>query len=258
MPRVFVTGSADGLGLMAAKLLLEEDHEVLLHARNPQRAQHALEQTHGAPPVAIGDLSTLAGIRSVAEQVNAQGPFDAIIHNAAVGYQERARAQTEDGLPHIFTVNTLAPYLLTALIHPRPARLVFLSSSLHAQGTPNLDDPLWSTRPWNGQKAYSDTKLHDTLLAFGIARRWPQVLSNSVDPGWVATKMGGPSASDDLAQGHLTQVWLATSTDPAAQVTGEHFYHLKPKRTSAAARNEALQDQLLALCEELTGVALQP
>jgi hypothetical protein len=68
--------------------------------------------------------------------------------------------------------------------------------------------------------------------------------------------MGGPGASDDLDQGHRTQVWLAVSDDPAARVTGEYFYHLRRRAPNPEARNEALQEQLVQACRRLSGVAL--
>src|SRR5271156_2146430 len=219
MARVFITGSSDGLGRMAAQLLVEQAHGVVLHARNEERGREALSAVPGAETVVIGDLTSIAQTRSVAEQVNALGSFNAVIHNAGIGYREPQRIATEDGLPQVFAVNTLAPYILTALIQ-KPQRLVYLSSGLHKSGDASLKDLAWEHRPWQGQQAYSDTKLHDVLLAFAIARRWPDVLSNALDPGWVATKMGGAGAPDDLDQGHRTQVWLAASDDPPATVTG--------------------------------------
>src|SRR5208337_2026005 len=174
MARVFITGSSDGLGRRAAQLLIEQGHQVVLHARNERRGEEALAAVPGAETVVIGDLSSLAQTRSVAEQVNGLGLFDAVIHNAAIGYREPRRIATEDGLPQVFAVNTLAPYILTALIK-KPKRLVYLSSGLHQNGDPSLKDLTWEQRPWQGQQAYSDTKLHDVLLAFAIARRWPDV-----------------------------------------------------------------------------------
>src|SRR6202162_3238627 len=197
MSRIFVTGSADGLGKMAAQLLIAQGHQVVLHARNKMRAQQALTAVPGAETVAVGDGASIAQPRGVSEQVNQLGSFDAVIHNVGVGYREPRRIQTEDGLPHVFAINTLAPYLLTALIH-RPKRLVYLSSGLHQGGDTSLKDLVWEQRPWSGQQAYSDSKLHDVLLAFAIARHWPGVLSNALEPGWVATKMGGSGATDDL------------------------------------------------------------
>ena len=223
MARVFITGSADGLGRMAAELLLQQGHTVVLHARNEQRADETRRAVPHAEAVVTGDLSSLAQTRGVADQVNALGNFDAVIHNAAVGYQEPRRVETEDGLAHVFAVNTLAPYMLTALIS-KPKRLVYLSSRLHESGDASLQDLNWTERPWRGTQAYSDSKLHDVLLAFAVARRWPDVLSNALEPGWVATKMGGPHAPDNLDEGHRTQVWLAVGDDPAAQVSGEYFY----------------------------------
>jgi NAD(P)-dependent dehydrogenase (short-subunit alcohol dehydrogenase family) len=204
--------------------------------------------------VVVGDLSSIAQSRSVAEQVNALGTFDAVIHNAAVGYREAQRVETVDGLSHVFAVNTIAPYVLTALIE-KPKRLIYLSSILHQNGDPTLEDLTWQSRVWDGRQAYCDSKLHDMLLSFAIARRWPDVLSNALEPGWVQTKMGGTAATDDLDQAHRTQVWLAASDDPEALVTGEYFYHLRRKETLPAARDIAKQDQLLAICERLSGIA---
>jgi NAD(P)-dependent dehydrogenase (short-subunit alcohol dehydrogenase family) len=253
MARVFITGSSDGLGLMAAQLLLEQGHRVVLHARNEQRAKDALVAAPCAEAVVVGDLAGIAQTRQIAEQVNDKGAFDAVIHNAAVGYREPKRLVTEDGLPHVFAINTLAPYILTGLIQ-KPKRLIYLSSGLHRSGDITLDDLVWEKRPWNGAQAYSDTKFHDVLLAFAFARLWPDVFSNALEPGWVATKMGGAGAPDDLDKAHRTQVWLAVSDDPAATVTGEYFYHQKLRSPNPATRDIERQEELLRFCEKCSGV----
>jgi NAD(P)-dependent dehydrogenase (short-subunit alcohol dehydrogenase family) len=257
MARIFITGSSDGLGQMAAQLLVEQEHSVVLHARNQERGQEAMRAVPGAESVVIGDLSSIAQTRDVADQVNRLGVFHAVIHNAAVGYREPRRIETEDGLPHVFAINTLAPYILTALIH-RPKRLVYLSSALHQSGETSLEDLTWKRRRWQGTQAYSDTKLHDVMLAFAVARLWPDVLSNAVEPGWVATKMGGPGAPDDLDAAHRTQVWLATSDEPAATVTGEYFYHMRRRKPNSAARQVELQQKLIHACQDVSGITLPP
>jgi NAD(P)-dependent dehydrogenase (short-subunit alcohol dehydrogenase family) len=255
MSRVLITGSADGLGQMAARLLVDSGHQVVLHARDQARGKDALAGVPGADSVLVGDLSSIAQTRALAEQANAVGTFDAVIHNAAVGYREYPRIVTEDGLAHVFAINVLAPYLLTALI-AAPARLVYLSSGMHRSGDPDLRDLQWERRAWNGMQAYADSKLFATVLALALARRWRHARSNAVDPGWVATRMGGPGAPDDLAQGHLTQAWLATSEHPDATATGGYYYHQRRRQTHPAAQDRLVQDGLLRACAELTGTPL--
>jgi NAD(P)-dependent dehydrogenase (short-subunit alcohol dehydrogenase family) len=255
MSRIFITGSSDGLGVMAAQLLVEQGHSVVLHARDAERAEVTRRRLPGTEAVVTGDLASLQQMRSVADEVNALGSFDAIIHNAAVGYREPRRVETEDGFAHVFAINSLAPYVLTALIHS-PRRLIYVSSGLHKEGDPSLSDLNWTQRPWQGQQAYSDSKLHNVLLAFAMARRLPGVLCNTMTPGWVQTKMGGPGANDDLDQAHRTQAWLAAGDEPASQVSGKYFYHLKAEAPLAAALDGSLQDRFVAACEQLTGIRI--
>lgn len=255
MARIFITGSADGLGRMAAQRLVAQGHRVVLHARSETRAAEAMAAVPGAETAVAGDLGSLELIRYVARQVNHLGQFDAVIHNAAIGYRESKRVLTEDGLCQLFVINTLAPYLLTALIQ-RPRRLVYLSSGLHRSGDATLADLNWEQRRWQGQQAYSDSKLHDALLSAAVARRWPDVLANAVEPGWVATRMGGPTAPDNLEAGAETQVWLAVSEEPAALVSGRYFHHKALRTPAPAVDDPDIQDRLLAACAHYTGFAL--
>jgi NAD(P)-dependent dehydrogenase (short-subunit alcohol dehydrogenase family) len=255
MAKVLITGSTEGLGFMAAELLAHVGHEVTLHARNDQRAGDARQQLPAAEHIVVGDLASIEETRQVADQANVLGRYDAVIHNAGVGYREPSRVETVDGLSHVFAVNVLAPYLLTALIIP-PSRLVYLSSAMHKSANPDLDDLQWVGRRWNGAQAYANSKFFDVVLAFAVARRWTDALSNAVEPGWVPTKMGGPGAPDDLSLAAVTQVWLAVSDDPAATVTGNYFYHQLPRDVHPAARSFEIQDRLLDHCAELTGVVL--
>jgi len=254
MARVFITGSADGLGLVAARQLVAAGHQVMLHARNAARADDARRALPQADAVAVGDAAELAAMRHLAEQVNAWGRCDAVIHNVGVGSRD-PRGETAGGLSRLFAVNVLAPYVLTALI-VRPKRLVYLSSGLHSGGDPALDDPQFARRRWNGSQAYADSKLLDVMLAFAVARLWPDARSNAVTPGWVPTRMGGRGAPENLEDGAATQVWLAVSSDPAAQVSGAYWYHRQQREAHPAARDVAKQDALLAYCAEVSGVGL--
>ncbi|RZN03932.1 daunorubicin C-13 ketoreductase [Bradyrhizobium genosp. SA-3] len=254
MAIVFITGSTDGLGRAAAQSLLDQGHRVVLHARSVDRAAALGALRSRAAGMVAGDLRNAAETRSIADQVNAIGRMDAIIHNAGV-YTQRSRGSTPEGHASTLAINTLAPYMLTALIE-RPRRLIYLSSGLHRGGEGSLDDPDWTRRAWDSAKAYAESKLHVVALAFALARRWPNVLSNAVDPGWVRTKMGGASAPVDLDTGQRTQTWLAVSEDSAALVSGRYWHHLRQEEPADAATDPGFQEDLIAKLGKLTGVEL--
>jgi len=240
MARIFITGSADGLGQMVAKLLISQGHRVVLHARNAERGRQALSEVPGAEKVLTGDLSIIEETINLAAEVNASGSFDAVIHNAGV-YQVSNKL--------VFAVNSLAPYILTCLIQ-RPERLVYLSSGLHLQGNPGLAFLSNDTSHFN----YADSKLQVLMLSMAVARKWPAVYSNAVNPGWVPTKMGGPGAPDNLEKGFLTQAWLAVSNDAEAKVSGRYFHHQKEVHYLPVARDVFLQEKFIAFCEQISGV----
>jgi NAD(P)-dependent dehydrogenase (short-subunit alcohol dehydrogenase family) len=242
MKRFFVTGSTDGLGRAAAEALLDNGHEVVVHARNSERLEALRELLDQGARGVVGDLAALDETQHVAEQVNDLGQMDAVIHNAGVSSG-----------PDVLPVNVVAPYLLTALVE-RPRRLVYLSSSMHRGGRASL-----TGMDWSGQRAtgsYSDSKLFVTTLAVAVARLWPDVLSNAVDPGWVPTRMGGPGAPDDLRLGHLTQVWLATSEDPEARISGGYWHHQRRTEPAPVVHDERFQAELLEALARFTATPL--
>lgn len=254
MARIFITGSTEGLGRAAAEALIEDGHDVFLHARSAARAEAVADLAHRAAGLVTGDFSRADEVHGLAAQVNALGRMDAVIHNAGI-YNSPTRNATPEGFPTTIAVNTLAPYMLTMLIE-RPGRLVYLSSGLHRSGAGPLDDLDWTTRPWDGAAAYAESKLHIVALAFQIARCWPDVLSNAVDPGWVRTRMGGAAAPLDIDTGQRTQSWLAGTEDPAARVSGTYWHAMRQEAPAAQASDPAFQDALVERLAALTGVAI--
>ncbi len=242
MTRVLITGSADGLGRAAAQTLLEQGHDVVVHARNQDRLSDVRDLLDGGAAAVVGDLSDLQQTRGVADQANRLGRMDAVIHNAGV----------LSG-PRVLPVNVVAPYLLTALID-RPQRLIYLSSSMHRGGRASLTGIDWSGG--RAASSYSDSKLFLTTLAFAVARIWTDVFSNAVDPGWVPTRMGGPGAPGDLRLGHLTQEWLATSDDLDARTSGGYWHHQRRAQPDPSVHDQRFQDQLLAELARFTGTRL--
>jgi NAD(P)-dependent dehydrogenase (short-subunit alcohol dehydrogenase family) len=256
MPRrIFVTGSTTGLGRAAAEALVAAGHHVVVHARSSWRAADLGPFAASVAGVVVGDLAELDQVRSLAEEANHLGPFDAVIHNAGI-YVDTARNATSDGHARVLAVNVLAPYVLTALV-TQPGRLVYLSSGMHHDGDPSLRDLDWNERRWNGVQAYCDSKLYVTALSAAVAKRWPDVRVNAVDPGWVPTRMGGPHAPDDLTLGHVTQVWLAISDDTAAMLTGRYWHHQRPESPAPAVDDAGFQRALLDELTRFTGVTLE-
>jgi NAD(P)-dependent dehydrogenase (short-subunit alcohol dehydrogenase family) len=237
MARILITGSADGLGRLTALTLLGDGHDVIVHARSTERLTAVQDLIDRGAAAVTGDLAEQDQTRAVAEQVNRLGPLDAVIHNAGV----------YDG-PQVMAVNVIAPYLLTALVE-RPRRLVYLSSGMHRGGRSDLQ------RLTRGG-SYSDSKLFVTTLAVALARRWPDVSSNAVDPGWVPTRMGGRGAPDDLRLGHLTQEWLATGDEPGALTSGGYWHHQRRQDPHPATGDKQFQDGLLDALAHVTGTTL--
>ncbi|PBC65707.1 short-chain dehydrogenase [Streptomyces sp. Tue6028] len=242
MRRILVTGSADGLGRAAADALLSRGHQVVVHARNRQRAEELDGLVARGAELVVADFTDRDAVRRMAAELSEAAPLDAVIHNAGVWSG-----------PAVMPVNVIAPYLLTALM-PTPGRLVYLSSSSHFSGRPVLDGVDWQGR---SRGSYADSKLFVTALAAGVARLRPGTPSNAVDPGWVPTKMGGPSAPDDLELGHQTQEWLAASDSLEALTTGGYWYHRQRQQPHAAVHDEAFENRLLQVLAEETGAEIR-
>jgi NAD(P)-dependent dehydrogenase (short-subunit alcohol dehydrogenase family) len=254
MARIFVTGSTDGVGLATARALVADGHTVLAHARTAQRADEVRDQLSGVESILIADLASQLETIELAEQVNARGRCDAVIHNAGIGSDER-RTDTVDGREHVVAINAIAPYILTALI-TAPQRLIYVTSGQHLNGTANVDDIDWVDREWNPLQAYADSKHLESTVAYAVARLWPEVITNTMEPGWVPTKMANYDAPDDLALAHVTQDWLATSNDPEVLRSGGYYYHQRLQPANPIVADIEFQESVLSTFAALTGIDL--
>ena len=230
MARVMITGSADGLGLMAARLLAEQGHEVTLHARDAARGSGlaALPRPGGGArrPVQHRRHSRVAdqAQRSAATTPSSTTPA------SATASRERLRDRRRPG-PRLRRQRARAVPADRA--DHRPAGSSTSVPACTGAATPTLATCSGSTAPLERRAG---------LLGQQAVRRWcsrsrspaagPRCSPTRVEPGWVPTKMGGPDAPDDLSQAAVTQAWLAVSDDPAATVTGRYFYHQRLRASS--------------------------
>lgn len=254
MTRVFITGSSDGIGLAAARLLADQGHSVVLHARNADRAASTRKAIPNAEDVLVGDLRSIAETKKLAELANGRGPFDAIIHNAGIGYgSTSSRETTADGVSAVFAVNTLAPYILTCLMDRPAARMLYMSSDSHLGGDASLRGAARS-------HSYSDSKLHDLMLAKAFGRRWGgsggiQVVS--MHPGWVRTKMGGSVAPGSLDEpARALAEWAVGRGKLAGFDSGTIFTCSGEYTEHPGAGDVSKQEELLGICKEVSGVAV--
>lgn len=252
MKKIFITGSTQGLGNIAGRMLLEQGYEVILHARTEKSAAESKRDLKRDVPFVIGDVSSLVGIKSVAEQMKKIGKVDSIIHNVGV-YGDDSEVLTEDGIRTMFAVNVLTPYVLSCLLE-RPERMIFLSSGMHLSGKANFFDLQWKENKWDATQAYCDAKLYVMMLTKWFASKWGGTYVNAIHPGWVPTRMGGAGAPDDLMKGAETQAWLSISNEKEALVTGKYFFHKKQVQYNPQADSTENQEKLVSYLKEISGI----
>ncbi len=269
---VLVTGASAGIGRATAAQLASMGARVLLASRSRERGEAARAWIAGRSPGAstellVADLASQDGVRSLAAQtLAASDRLDVLINNAGVftrGYQA-----TADGLETQFSVNHLAPFLLTNLLRERlvessPARVITVSSEAHKRGRIDFDDLQGKAR-YNGLKAYAQSKLANLLFNRELARRLggTGVTSNALHPGVVATNLLFDSFRPlkllrpllrTPEQAARTTICLAAA--PALErLTGLYFIDCEPARPSVAARDDAAARRLWQISAELTGL----
>lgn len=224
---------------------------MVLHARNADRAASARAAVPNAEGVLIGDLSSIAETKKLAEEAKSSGPFDAIVHNAGIGYGSTSSRQiTSDNISAVFAVNTLAPYILTCLMNRPTSRLLFMSSDSHYGGDETLRNVTQS-------HSYGDSKLHDVMLAKAFARRWSDIQVVSMHPGWVNTKMGGkaaPGSTDRPAK--ALAAWAAGEGSLAKLDSGAFLTTSVEDVPHPGASSVSKQDELLDICKKVSGCSI--
>ncbi|SDQ58387.1 Short-chain dehydrogenase [Curtobacterium sp. UNCCL20] len=240
MAHILVTGSTDGLGRATAETLLRDGHRVTVHARNQGRASAVADLVEQGAGLVVADLGDRDDVLAAVDTLAAGEPVDGVVHNAGV-LSGRG----------VIPVNVVAPYLFTALLSA-PTRHVYLSSGMHRGGRAELRPVDWSGR--TESNSYSDSKLFVTALAAAVAERWPEVLTASVDPGWVPTKMGGRNAPDDFTLGHRTQERLVTGAE--GSTSGAYWFHGHQQQPHPAVSDPRFRQALLDALASATGVPL--
>lgn len=251
MVRVFITGSSDGIGQAAARLLADQGHQVTLHARNADRAASTRTAVPKAENVLVGDLTSISETKQLAQDANDAGPFDAVVHNAGIGYGSTSSTRmTSDNISAVFAVNTLAPYILTCLIKRPTTRLLFMSSDSHYGGDGTLRNATQS-------HSYSNSKLHDVMLANAFSRRWDDIKVVSMHPGWVRTKMGGAAAPGGVDKSAKALASWAAGEGPLAELRSGAFITTRGEEsTHPGAKNVSKQEELLRTCRDISGCSI--
>ncbi len=253
---ILVTGSTDGIGLAAAKMLLSQGHHVLLHGRNPaklEKAERTLSGLSGGGRVEgyIADLSRMDDVETLAKAVAEQHEkLDVLINNA--GVLRSKKLITQDGLDVRFVVNTIAPYLLTQRLMPQLApsgRVINVSSA--AQAPVNPKALTGKVRLPDDFTAYSQSKLALNMwsrsMALSLGKEGPAIIA--VNPGsLLGTKMVKDAfgmAGNDISIGAniLTRAALA---DEFAAASGQYFDN--DSRRFASPHPDALNAQK---CKEI-------
>jgi len=271
-----VTGATRGIGRATAEALAKRGARVLVHGRDSASVGAVCREMirHGDVTGVVGDLSSLAAVRKLANEVAARHPrLDVLVNNAGTGSSRPQK--TTDGYERTFAVNHLAPFLLTNLLLERlkagkAARVVTVSSLAHRSAVLDFDDLNWEKRKFNGLRAYGASKLANILFTLELARRLEGsgVTANCLHPGVVATNIF-PTIGGFVGRlvvllfrplmlsprkGAKTSVYLASSAE-VANVTGKFFDKCREVAPAAAAQDGAAAKRLWEISEELTGLA---
>ena len=263
---VLVTGATDGLGRALAADLARDGATVLVHGRDPGRISDtvrevAAEASGGHVRAYQADLASLAGVRSLAEQVIAAEPrLDVLVNNAGVGAHVPGgdvRQESGDGYELRFAVNYLSGYALTKLLLPllrasAPSRIVNVASI--GQQAIDFGDVML-TSGYDGMRAYRQSKLAQILFTVDLAAELDGtgVIVNTLHPATFMPTKIVPNPISTIAQG--VEATMRLITTPEAELgTGRYFNSLEEARANDQAYDPAARRQLRELSEKLTGL----
>jgi NAD(P)-dependent dehydrogenase (short-subunit alcohol dehydrogenase family) len=274
---VVITGATSGIGEAAALALAGKGARIVFIARDPDKGRAMLGRLLRANPDAahefvIGELSTLAGMRSAGALIGVKAPrIDVLINNAGAIFDHRE--VTVDGLEMTFAVNHMAYFVITELLmahfNIEGARIISTSSGAHAMGRLDFDD-LQSEARYGAMTAYGASKMCNILFTRELARRLAasDVTANCFHPGGVATGFGSNTKGllktvFGLARpimltpekGADTLVWLACAPE-VDHKTGGYYVRRRLTQPSAAARDDAAAARLWAESERIAGLAV--
>jgi len=272
---ILVTGATDGIGRATASAIASQGHTVIISGRNPPKTAHVAEEIRQQtrnPNIdhVIADFASLDAVRRMVSMfLERYDQLDVLVNNA--GLVTPTRQLSQDGYELQFAVNHLAPFLLTNLLldalQRSPAgRIVNVSSIGHARGQIHFDD-LQFEREFQPRQAYSQTKLANVLFTYVLARRLQDtsVTANVLHPGIVKTSlshdyMGNPIfrffegfIAVSPEKGAATTIYLATSPEVAG-ISGGYFIRSQQKKSAPHTYDEALQDRLWSVSEQLVGL----
>ncbi len=278
--QIIVTGATSGIGLAAVKVLVKSGAFVIGVGRSEERNQQAKDSVLALHPQGklqylLADLSSQGQVRALAKEIihllKKDGTLfiDALVNNAGV-YLEK-KHMTEDGVEKTFTVNHLAPFLLThellPLLENADGRVLTVSSYSHYT-TPLCLNRIADPWPYIGLLAYKRSKLCNVLFSYELNRRYENITGFSVDPGLVNTAIASKGSNGishwvwriRRKQGTTAEVpartilYLCGEEDiPLEQ--GYYFKDCKPKTPSRNARRPDLASRLWSLSSRLTGLS---